>query len=493
MAGAAASIQSQTTSGASSIAQRASVAALAMGHAGGEPVAKMVKAFRRAASSLAAPPPPWTSLALLLYAALHGVCVFVLTAPSGAAECSFILCWQRTTGLHRRAPPELAGRLPRRARGKRPHAVSCSCLPPPLLSPPDHRCPCVYAFSPRRVRQGAFYVMPDMSAFTGCEAPGFGPIPDTDALCMYILEKGMARRITSSPRTHGHAPPDTSPRRPSSCSPGPTPENPQRRLSAPAIRRWRACQGRHSGAPGRSASATRAAWRRSRRRWTASRGRSRRCRPGGRSEGRGAAAGGWRRVLTSSAAARQRTLLLQSLSFPSWRVEIPVPRLRDLLPACPGLFARRATTFLINPRSSQQQTRGRGGGGRRRHKQKERTAIAEAVQCGSSELTSCPADGWLMSLREKKNHARVIPIRPQCMWHNKQATRCPSASLPRAGGGAPGPVVRGDPLRAPEAHEPVVRARHHEQPPRGVADGAEGAPRQQRDELPRRGARPALL
>ncbi|KAM0006715.1 putative transaminase [Helianthus debilis subsp. tardiflorus] len=39
-------IQSQSTSGASSIAQKAAVAALGMGHAGGEAVAHMVKAFR---------------------------------------------------------------------------------------------------------------------------------------------------------------------------------------------------------------------------------------------------------------------------------------------------------------------------------------------------------------------------------------------------------------------------------------------------------------
>ncbi|KAI4382041.1 hypothetical protein MLD38_008052 [Melastoma candidum] len=39
-------IQSQFTSGASSISQKAGVAALGMGHAGGETVANMVKAFR---------------------------------------------------------------------------------------------------------------------------------------------------------------------------------------------------------------------------------------------------------------------------------------------------------------------------------------------------------------------------------------------------------------------------------------------------------------
>ncbi len=42
----AAAIQSQSTSGASAIAQHAGIAALSLGHAGGEPVAQMVAAFR---------------------------------------------------------------------------------------------------------------------------------------------------------------------------------------------------------------------------------------------------------------------------------------------------------------------------------------------------------------------------------------------------------------------------------------------------------------
>ena len=44
-AAAAAKIQSQSTSGASSIAQEAALAALELGIAGGEPVAEMVAAF----------------------------------------------------------------------------------------------------------------------------------------------------------------------------------------------------------------------------------------------------------------------------------------------------------------------------------------------------------------------------------------------------------------------------------------------------------------
>eukprot|EP00775_Hariotina_reticulata_P004887 gene4887-5132_t len=38
--------------------------------------------------------------------------------------------------------------------------------------------------------QGAFYVLPDMSGFfgPGVEAKGYGPIPDADTLCMYLIQ-----------------------------------------------------------------------------------------------------------------------------------------------------------------------------------------------------------------------------------------------------------------------------------------------------------------
>ena len=38
--------------------------------------------------------------------------------------------------------------------------------------------------------QGAFYVLPDCSAYIGegVEARHFGPVPDADTLCMYLLE-----------------------------------------------------------------------------------------------------------------------------------------------------------------------------------------------------------------------------------------------------------------------------------------------------------------
>ena len=36
--------------------------------------------------------------------------------------------------------------------------------------------------------QGAFYVMPEVSAFVGpgVAAEGFGPVPDVDALCRWV-------------------------------------------------------------------------------------------------------------------------------------------------------------------------------------------------------------------------------------------------------------------------------------------------------------------
>ena len=38
--------------------------------------------------------------------------------------------------------------------------------------------------------QGAFYVLPDCSAYIGASAhaEGFGPVPDADSLCTYLLE-----------------------------------------------------------------------------------------------------------------------------------------------------------------------------------------------------------------------------------------------------------------------------------------------------------------
>jgi aspartate/glutamate/aspartate-prephenate aminotransferase len=38
--------------------------------------------------------------------------------------------------------------------------------------------------------QGAFYVLPEMSAFfgPGAEAKDFGPIPDSDTFCIYLMK-----------------------------------------------------------------------------------------------------------------------------------------------------------------------------------------------------------------------------------------------------------------------------------------------------------------
>ncbi|KAK9905854.1 hypothetical protein WJX75_007613 [Coccomyxa subellipsoidea] len=104
---AAAIVQSQTTSGASSIAQHAALAALALGPAGGQPVAAMRAAFLERRD-------------------------YVMERL------------QRIEGVRVAAP------------------------------------------------DGAFYVLPDLSAFFGPDvhADEFGLIPDADTLCRYILEKG---------------------------------------------------------------------------------------------------------------------------------------------------------------------------------------------------------------------------------------------------------------------------------------------------------------
>jgi len=109
---AAAKIQSQQTSGASSIAQYAAVAALEMGPAGGEEVGAMVAAFRERRDYV-------------------------------------------------------VDRL-RQVEGIK-------------LNSPD----------------GAFYVMPDVSAFIGpgVEAEGFGPVPDVDRLCYYLIEKAQVALV----------------------------------------------------------------------------------------------------------------------------------------------------------------------------------------------------------------------------------------------------------------------------------------------------------
>ena len=48
--------------------------------------------------------------------------------------------------------------------------------------------------------EGAFYVFPDVSGLVGdgCEADGFGPIADADALCEYLLEKAQVALVPGS-------------------------------------------------------------------------------------------------------------------------------------------------------------------------------------------------------------------------------------------------------------------------------------------------------
>jgi aspartate/methionine/tyrosine aminotransferase len=48
--------------------------------------------------------------------------------------------------------------------------------------------------------QGAFYVLPECSACCGAgvEAVGFGPVPDVDALCRYLLKVGLVACVPGS-------------------------------------------------------------------------------------------------------------------------------------------------------------------------------------------------------------------------------------------------------------------------------------------------------
>ena len=41
--------------------------------------------------------------------------------------------------------------------------------------------------------EGAFYLFPDVSAYFGREAPGFGVITDSDDLCQFLLEARVLR------------------------------------------------------------------------------------------------------------------------------------------------------------------------------------------------------------------------------------------------------------------------------------------------------------
>ncbi len=146
-ASAAATIQSQSTSGASSIAQQAALTALDLGVRGGETVAAMVRAFqeRRVRQGRGA-----------CKAAIPGWCV----TPT-AARCP---CWRSSYPQH-------------------------ICLKAGVFRVQDYLVQRLSDIDGVKLAspQGAFYVMPDMSAFfgDGVTAEGYGPVPDVDALCMY--------------------------------------------------------------------------------------------------------------------------------------------------------------------------------------------------------------------------------------------------------------------------------------------------------------------
>ena len=46
--------------------------------------------------------------------------------------------------------------------------------------------------------EGAFYVLPEMSAFfgPGAAAKDFGPIPDSDTFCIYLMQKAHVRTFS---------------------------------------------------------------------------------------------------------------------------------------------------------------------------------------------------------------------------------------------------------------------------------------------------------
>jgi aspartate/methionine/tyrosine aminotransferase len=52
------------------------------------------------------------------------------------------------------------------------------------------------------VPSGAFYVLPDVSSFVGpgVEAVGWGPIPNVDALAMYLVESANVALVPGEQR-----------------------------------------------------------------------------------------------------------------------------------------------------------------------------------------------------------------------------------------------------------------------------------------------------
>lgn len=143
----AALIQSQSTSCASSIAQHAGLAALSMGRQGGEVVAKMVSAFEERKVGLDRP----AQLMVVRGNNCHWTGDYMVPAAAAAADPAPITYSQDMIVKKLRAIPGVK-----------------------LVEP-----------------QGAFYVLPEMSAFfgPGAEAKDFGAVPDSDAFCMYLMHK----------------------------------------------------------------------------------------------------------------------------------------------------------------------------------------------------------------------------------------------------------------------------------------------------------------
>jgi bifunctional aspartate aminotransferase and glutamate/aspartate-prephenate aminotransferase len=121
----------QFTSGASSISQKAGLAALNLGYAGGEAVSTMVKAFQERRDYL-----------VRSFRELPGVKV---SEPQVSLAVLTETIW-------------------------RIKEVS------KILS-----------------LQGAFYLFIDFSSYYGSEVEGFGTIKDSESLCMFLLEKAQVR------------------------------------------------------------------------------------------------------------------------------------------------------------------------------------------------------------------------------------------------------------------------------------------------------------
>ena len=90
------------------------------------------------------------------------------------------------------------------------HCAACvarSCTEAPLLPAPLPTRPPTQDFVTQRLQampgvklaapQGAFYVMPEVSAFVGpgVQAAGFGPVPDVDMLCRWVGRRVAAGQL----------------------------------------------------------------------------------------------------------------------------------------------------------------------------------------------------------------------------------------------------------------------------------------------------------